>query len=348
MIRLSRPLALSLVVLLLLCGGALFRRVIFPSEHDLGIVSTLRYGDMHAVALDPAGSQLAIAQGSGAVILLGVDNGQERLRLPGWGDTPTEASPPQAPWLPEHLAFSPDGRYLAQADQRRLRIWALDQRRVVALAGAPMGQIGALGFLPDGRLQARYVAGGIYRWRLPDGVPEVYPAAPLGQWDVWDFGGRGRLALACAQVAGGVIPDLVVSVSEVGGAEIGRVAIPAGGLCQELALSPDEGTLIVKSSGERYYLLDWRAGSVRATVRIDGANDGGGIGFSPDGALAYLGGNGVISVRRARDGREVGTVRALRWFDWVPPVRFAQIQVSADGRLLVANCGDLAVRVWRL
>jgi WD40 repeat protein len=343
-------LLIRIVLALLFCGGVVeAKRALFPTDSDYGIILTFRGGEMRAVALDPTGTRLAIVDGYGGVRIVGATDGQERQRLPTW-EAPNEiVGAPELIWNRDQVVFSPDGHYLAQAGQRGLRVWALDRDALITLAAAPVSSIGALSFLPDGQLQVRATIGGIYRWRLPDGVPTVFPATPLIGQEVWAFGGQGRWSLLCNRVASGdFLPDMAVTVSDIGGDEVERVIVPQGGSCSELVLGPDGTMLAARSLGNQYHLLDWRAGRVRHTIQLDSASGGGGIGFSPDGSRVLLGGEGAIRVILVRTGWGIGTVRALPWLDLRHPVGFSDVQMSADGRLVVALCGDIALRVWRV
>ncbi len=127
--RRHERLMLRIVVVLLLCGGGvLLKRAVLPTDRDLGIILALRYGDTRAVAMDPAGTRLAIVDPFGGVRIVGIADGREQRRIPSW-EAPRQATEDLAlnwGWQ-DLIVFSPDGRHLAQGGGRGLRLWSLDR-----------------------------------------------------------------------------------------------------------------------------------------------------------------------------------------------------------------------------
>lgn len=330
-----------LVVLLLACcgGGALLRRVVLPTERELGIVLKVYDETSWDLAFDPSGTVLAVADRDGAVAVVEVRSGQRRLHFP-----PPDGTPPPL-GVDARLAISPDGAHLAHAGTFGVRLWALASGAPVVLAGALSGPVRALDYLPDGRLQAWATAGTISRWDAPGAAPAIL-AAPTASFGYASFGGGGRWLASCRE-----LPDATVLFWDV---EVGtetRVAIPGINrlTCATIpVLSPDGALAVVKTLGEDYHVIDRVQGRVRQTIAIDGTGDGGGIAFAPGGAWFILGGNKRLSIRDVGDGRERGALRALPLLEYELPIRFGTMVVSRDGRYLAARCGDAYVRVWRL
>jgi TonB family protein len=93
-----------------------------------------------AVAVSPDGRQLAITQGGGGVRLWTLADGREKTLLDRA--------------RPHHLAFAPDGKHLAGADYKDVRIWDANTGRLEVVLVGHLGDIEALTFSPGGGLLA--------------------------------------------------------------------------------------------------------------------------------------------------------------------------------------------------
>ena len=115
-----------------------------------------RRGAVTALAFDPAGGQLAVANAAGSIELWDPANGQPRLTLARLN------SPAQ------HLAYSPDGRVLASAHQdRTLRLWEAGSGQLLITLPGHTDVVTSLAFSPDGaRLASSGWDGTVRVWGL--------------------------------------------------------------------------------------------------------------------------------------------------------------------------------------
>jgi WD40 repeat protein len=141
----------ALIVLFDVASGREERQIELPAQ---------AVGLRHAV-FSPDARTIAVEMGNGQIDVLEVASGQKRLSLNAQAAPSDPSAPrPAVPIVvagrlgvtnPVTLAFSPDGRLLAQADDRKARLWDLYTGKDVTAFSGHRGPVVTVAFAPDGR-----------------------------------------------------------------------------------------------------------------------------------------------------------------------------------------------------
>ncbi|MET8150559.1 WD40 repeat domain-containing protein [Actinoplanes sp. NPDC049668] len=244
--------------------------------------------------------------------------------------------------LVRSMAFAPDGRLLATADGRLVRLWDPHTGRLAGTVSTGHAKkVHAVAFSPDGRLLA--TAGDDGTVRLWDPRTREPVGAPLTGHSGWvealAFRPDGRL-LASAGSDGTVrLWDPRTRVP-VGAPATGHTAVVRG-----VAFSPDGRLLVTAGDDGTVLRRDPTTGRPLGTV---GTPRGHGdsvkeVAFSPDGRLlATADGDRTVRLWDPRTGREVGAPLAGNHRS------VAALAFSPGGGLLAAVGGDHTVRLWHV
>jgi WD40 repeat protein/tetratricopeptide (TPR) repeat protein len=344
---------------------------------DLRVRRQQDCGDVFIVSVDAALERYAVAEKTGDVVVRGLDDDRELVRLPGPDRRDFWFSRPQ---------FSPDGEllvaeyHLASGDRGNLlRVWHLGRRELLASLPSP----GGLAFHPDGR-------------RLLFGAPE----GGIAIWDLRERRVVRRLRLDFAASYLALDPDgrrLAVNNADRAAQRMAIVEVESGRMLadwrsqvgnKDLAWSADGQLLAVANYSPdcRVYVWDVRRGALASvlqghsgeitglqfahmgyllatkawdgTTRLWDAVSGEPLavapgefrGFSPDDrrlAFQNAGKIGVWDLATAPECRALhpGMLGNLTEARDTSGIFFLRADVSPDGRVVATGDGE-GVRLW--
>jgi WD40 repeat protein/serine/threonine protein kinase len=287
--------------------------------------------DIHLVALQPHGLQLALGLSDGSVLVRNIDTGADIFRLREAGARITA------------LHFGPDGSKLVTGDDRgTIKVWQSTPggqwNASKTLTGDPLPPpVSSLAITPDGKLLAAGFGRGptLSVWNLADGQRQApfrgsrgeqlgglafSPQADLLAAAYDHLGEHGILLwdVASRQLKPAVLPSLE-SVAQV-------VFSPNG---RHLAATCGDGGIVV------YDTLTWQRRLFVAGY------DPMGVAFSPDSQLLAIPSihSGVVRLWNVSTNREVAVLSHPGDPRWV--------EFSTDGRALV-TAHPRSVRIWNL
>ncbi|MFF3327724.1 WD40 repeat domain-containing protein [Streptomyces sp. NPDC002889] len=273
----------------------------------LGAPLTGHAGPLTAVAFHPDGRLLATCSRPRTP-----DPGRERVGVVHLWD-PTTGAPACTPFtispyqgFVECMAFSPDGRLLATAGEKRVELWdpTTGTRVYEGLEGS-----GAVAFSPDGRR----LVGGLSIYSVTDDLPDEHTVR------VWD---TATGAPVCNPLRG-----LTCVVRAVAFSSDGRVAAGGGWY------NTRPGQTIARvwdtaSGGSRGMALTGHLGAIQAMA------------FSPDGQLlATAGDDRTVQLWNPATSAHLG-----RLIGHTAPVQ--AVIFSPDGQMLATAGDDRTVRLW--
>ena len=274
-------------------------------------------GTIQAIAFSHRGDLLATGSADGTIRLWNV--AARRTRVIMTGDA-------------ESLAFSPDDRLLASAQDGQVHLWNPVTGQAGPVLGNPGGQLRAVAFSPDGRTLAAAGAGKtVTLWDIAD-LP-----APR---EIRALGGVGATV---TDLAYGPSGSVIAAAESDGGAQLWNLARGTsirlrGGthVSRGLAFSAD-GTLLLSGASYNQLLL-WST----ATGKQVPAPGGPPFGYAA--ALAYNPASDSLAV-----GGMAGSLRIRR--GPVPPFTghtgaVTGVAVSPDGSVIASVSGDGTLRTW--
>jgi len=140
-------------------------RAIPPAAAALGESSLAEYLNAHrwgawSIALDPAGTLLAVGTDNGGVLLWDIPAAQLRARL-------------EATAAIRSLAFSGDGHHLAAAEASRVRVWDVRTGASIAILKGHEKPVGSVTFFPGSSVGRRTFLSG-----SQDGTVRVWDLNP--------------------------------------------------------------------------------------------------------------------------------------------------------------------------
>jgi WD40 repeat protein/tetratricopeptide (TPR) repeat protein len=322
-------------------------------------------GEVHAVAFSPDGQVLASASGTSNLL----ENTDCAVRLWDWHQArPRARAILRHPFAVSSLAFAPDGKVLATASSRTLRLWdvgpevrAFDKER--AAWTQPEWDIAALALAPDGRSLATMTRAGlrVHLWDTSGGERTVFRMlstsnSGYGAWAI-SFSPDSH-SLAC--LGEGIrVWDLTPTTGHAtlgGPGDIGPKLEHFGSV---VAFPPDSSSLVcaindgttptlslwdgkTKQAQQRTTIGPSRRGTKVRSIRC--------LTIAPDGGTLAVAGDDT-------EGRRIASLWDLDGFrkraelavgegaeECTPAAR--SLAFSPDGALLAVACDDHAIELW--
>jgi WD40 repeat protein len=246
--------------------------------HDPGSKGT------NAVAFNPAGTLLAVADANGSTYLWNAVSGS--LTTPALAD-------PQSQGVLA-LAFSPDGATLAVVDENdTVYLWDVATRkRLGPLPADPGGEgVQAVAFGPDDMVAVGDYNGSVYLWNALTHAYRVLPDPGGSQVQAVAFG-KGGATLAAGDVNGKTYLWRIAlsAFGTVTGTLIHTLADPGSAGVEAVAFSPDGATLAVGDTNHSAYLWHVATRKLTARLHVPGETYGvSSVAFGPDGTTLAVG-----------------------------------------------------------
>jgi WD40 repeat protein len=265
-----------------------------------------------------------------------------RLRGAAGGRSESEvlASGPSVGVIAFSLAFSPDGRLLAEARPREVTIWDVATRAKVGrpLSGVP-GAFYGVAFAPDGKMLATGSGDGTVR--LWDATARTVIGTLHGH-QFWvrslGFAAGGVLVTANGGGSGGV-PASVRLWDVATRKPLAVLPADSSWPGAPIALSPDRKT--VATGSPDHHVTLWDVGSRRKVATLEGVANVLSLAFSPDGK-SLAGGDRDGSFHLWNLARGTRTHRPRAHLGPITAIAF-----SPDSQTLATGSGDRTVRLWR-
>jgi WD40 repeat protein/tRNA A-37 threonylcarbamoyl transferase component Bud32 len=268
-----------------------------------------------ALAYSPDGRWLAVARVNATVKLLDAATGKATLTLRGAGT---------------RVAFSPDGRRLAAADNGPLRIWdVLAGQEPVRLRGI---EGWSLAFSPDSRLIACSDPR-VRLWDAVSGWPTLsFEGAP-------GYGGRVAISPDGRRLAAAANDRSLRVWDTTNGRLLVRASTGDWPMEATLAYSPDGRHLAGALQNGKVRV--WDAETGREVFTLAGhRTQTQAVTFSPDGRhLAAVGSDTTVKLWDAATGKEIEPLRGHT--NWTTAIAY-----SPDGRRLASGAMDMTVIIW--
>lgn len=241
------------------------------------------------------------------------------------------------------LAYSPDGKLLAVAGYREVRLLDTASRGVVRTLGDHANNVTSVSFSSDGsRLIAAAGEPGLFGqvkvWSVADGSP----VATLQ-------GHKDSLYAAVLTPDGGTLAtagyDGDIILWDAASGEPLRTLSGHNGAVYALAFSPD-GTLLASASADRTVKLWNVADGERLDTFGQSLEELYAVAFSPDGRRIAAGGvDNRIRVWQLSESRREGT-NPLLYSRFAHQGAIIDLAYSPDGATLVSTAEDQTVKVW--
>ncbi|HEX5706735.1 MAG TPA: caspase family protein, partial [Pyrinomonadaceae bacterium] len=262
----------------------------------------------------------------------------------------------------DHLAFSPDGRFIAAATDsydsaNHIKLWnAADRSELRTLTAAKLDPVWSLAFSPDGNTLVSSDEGTLRVWDVATGRELRALGAHGEHIRALAFGDDGRMLASASW-------DSTVKLWDARTwAELALLGGHTGNITS-VALSPDGRTLAFGDDWVRLKLWDLAAGSQKGTATAGERSFGGpkvqSLAFSPDaktvthglsdlysGDGAYMSVNAPVRLWSPDTGKELGRIEA-RVGSYEEELDAELVAFSPDKKLL-AVFGGTGLVIWDL
>jgi WD40 repeat protein len=280
--------------------------------HEIGVLTA---------AFSPDGQRIATIGRDGVTIIWDANTGSELLRLPG-------TTQPGDAISAQRLAFSPDGRWLATADDSLIRLWGVTSGDLIRTFSGHSGEVWAIAFSPDG---SQLASGGAdaqaYIWDVNTGATQFELTAHTEAIEELAFSPDGRWLVTTSD-------DLSMKVWEAASGallqDISDLTVPA----YSIAFSPDSSRMATDN-------MIWDTRALPFTLASTIPENIGAVVFSPDGHWLAGSSGSIAKVLDAATGQPLLTLAGHT--SWIIDVAF-----SPDGERLTTTSLDGTAKVWSL